>query len=246
MKKHTIILFLLLFSGLLPALAQNLTLTGKIKSQEGNAIEGAVVKTGSTTVITDKNGNYAISLAEGVHQMTVSAKEYKPFSQTVVVKPGQNALPDFILSLGADEMDPVVIIGYGTSTKRDLTGSVTSLKGAEVQDMPTPSFEAAIQGKAPGVQITTGSGVAGSGSLVRIRGVASISAAGDPLYIVDGIPISQNYFVNGNNGGFNNNPLATLNPEDIESIEILKDAAATSIYGSRGSNGVILITTKRA
>jgi TonB-linked SusC/RagA family outer membrane protein len=246
MKKHTIILMLLLFFGIMPGMSQNLTLTGKVKSQEGNAIEGAVVTTGSTSVTTDKNGNYTISLAAGVHQMSVSAKEYKPFSQRVVVKADQNTLPDFILSLSAEELDPVVIIGYGTSTKRDLTGSVTSLKGAEVQDMPTPSFEAAIQGKAPGVQITTGSGVAGSGTLVRIRGVASISAAGDPLYIVDGIPISQNYFVNGNNGGFNNNPLATLNPEDIESIEILKDAAATSIYGSRGSNGVILITTKRA
>jgi TonB-linked SusC/RagA family outer membrane protein len=246
MKKHTIILLLLLFLGIMPGMSQNLTLTGKVKNQDGGVIEGAVVKTGSASVITDKNGNYVIALPAGVHTLSVSAKDYKPFSQTVTVKPGQSNLPDFALEASADDMDPVVIIGYGTSTKRDLTGSVTSLKGADVQDMPTPSFEAAIQGKAPGVQITTGSGVAGSGTLVRIRGVASISAAGDPLYIVDGIPISQNYFVNGNNGGFNNNPLATLNPEDIESIEILKDAAATSIYGSRGSNGVILITTKRA
>jgi len=111
--------------------------------------------------------------------------------------------------------------------------------------MPTPSFENAIQGKASGVQVITGSGLAGSGSVVRIRGIASVSAGGDPLYIVDGIPITQDYFGAGNRGAMNMNPLSTINPNDIESVEILKDAAATGIYGSRGSNGVILITTKR-
>ncbi|NBP05777.1 MAG: hypothetical protein EBV15_06110, partial [Bacteroidetes bacterium] len=247
MKKHIPILLVLLLSGIFPLMAQNPTLTGKVKNQNGKAVEGAVIKTstGETTATTDVNGNFSISLSVGNHTLTISAKDYQEATEAVTVKAGQTSLSDFTLNTSSD-VGEVVIIGYGTSTKRDLTGSVTSLKGADVQDMPTPSFEAAIQGKAPGVQITTGSGVAGSGTLVRIRGVASISAAGDPLYIVDGIPISQNYFVNGNNGGFNNNPLATLNPEDIESIEILKDAAATSIYGSRGSNGVILISTKRA
>lgn len=247
MKKHIPILLILFFSGIIPVLAQNPTLTGKVKNQSGKAVEGAIIKTstGETAATSDVNGNFSIVLPVGNHTLTISAKDYQEITETVSVKPGQTILPDITLNPTSD-VGEVVIIGYGTTTKRDLTGSVTSLKGADVQDMPTPSFEAAIQGKAPGVQITTGSGVAGSGTLVRIRGVASISAAGDPLYIVDGIPISQNYFVNGNNGGFNNNPLATLNPEDIESIEILKDAAATSIYGSRGSNGVILISTKRA
>ncbi|MFZ4785598.1 MAG: SusC/RagA family TonB-linked outer membrane protein, partial [Flavobacteriales bacterium] len=94
-------------------------------------------------------------------------------------------------------------------------------------------------------QVSQGSGMAGSSSILRVRGIASISAGGDPLYVVDGIPITQNQFLNGNNGAMNNNPLASINPADIESIEILKDAAATGIYGSRGSNGVVLITTKR-
>ncbi|MFM7765890.1 MAG: TonB-dependent receptor plug domain-containing protein, partial [Sphingomonadales bacterium] len=247
MKKHIPILLVLLFSGIIPLMAQNPTLTGKVKNQNGKAVEGAVVKTatGETTTTTDVNGNFSISLAVGNHKLIINAKDYQEATEVVSVTAGQTSLRDFTINTSS-EGGEVVVIGYGTTTKRDLTGSVTSLKGADVQDMPTSSFEAAIQGKAPGVQITTGSGVAGSGTLVRIRGVASISAAGDPLYIVDGIPISQNYFVNGNNGGFNNNPLATLNPEDIESIEILKDAAATSIYGSRGSNGVILISTKRA
>ena len=238
---------ILLLTGFIPSMAQNLSLTGKVKNQSGKAVEGAVIKTsaGETAATTDVNGSFSISLSVGKHTLTISAKDFQEATESITVKAGQTVIPDITLTASSD-VGEVVIIGYGTSTKRDLTGSVTSLKGADVQDMPTPSFEAAIQGKAPGVQITTGSGVAGSGTLVRIRGVASISAAGDPLYIVDGIPISQNYFVNGNNGGFNNNPLATLNPEDIESIEILKDAAATSIYGSRGSNGVILISTKRA
>ena len=111
--------------------------------------------------------------------------------------------------------------------------------------MRTPSFEAALQGQAAGVQVSQSSGVAGAGSLIRVRGVASVSAAGDPLYVVDGIPITQDYFLRGNSGALNNNPLATINPNDIDSVEILKDAAATGIYGSRGANGVILITTKR-
>ena len=97
--------------------------------------------------------------------------------------------------------------------------------------MRTPSFEAALQGQAAGVQVSQSSGVAGAGSLIRVRGVASVSAAGDPLYVVDGIPITQNYFLRGNSGAMNNNPLATINPNDIESVEILKDAAATGIYG---------------
>ena len=145
----------------------------------------------------------------------------------------------------------VVIVGYGRQSRRNLVGSISTVSGKDITDMPAPSFEAALQGKAAGVQVIVGSGMAGSASLIRIRGASSISAAGDPLYVVDGIPISQDYFMNRANGsnygaGFNNNPLASINPDDIENIEILKDAAATSIYGSRGANGVILITTKRA
>jgi TonB-dependent SusC/RagA subfamily outer membrane receptor len=145
----------------------------------------------------------------------------------------------------------VVIVGYGRQSRRNLVGSISTVSGKDITDMPAPSFEAALQGKAAGVQVIVGSGMAGSASLIRIRGASSISAAGDPLYVIDGIPISQDYFMNRANGsnygaGFNNNPLASINPDDIENIEILKDAAATSIYGSRGANGVILITTKRA
>lgn len=175
-------------------------------------------------------------------------------SQTVLAqnaktqdRPGEDSLknPD------AESIGDVVIIGYGRSSRRNVVGSISTVNGKEITELPTQSFEGSLQGKAAGVQVTVGSGMAGSASLIRIRGAASISAAGDPLYVVDGIPITQDYFMNRANGsnwggGFNNNPLASINPEDIENIEILKDAAATSIYGSRGANGVILITTKRA
>ena len=158
---------------------------------------------------------------------------------------------DTIKNQDAESIGDVVIIGYGRSSRRNVVGSISTVNGKEITELPTQSFEGSLQGKAAGVQVTVGSGMAGSASLIRIRGAASISAAGDPLYVVDGIPITQDYFMNRANGsnwggGFNNNPLASINPEDIENIEILKDAAATSIYGSRGANGVILITTKRA
>jgi TonB-dependent SusC/RagA subfamily outer membrane receptor len=150
-----------------------------------------------------------------------------------------------------ESVGDVVIIGYGRQNRRNVVGSISTVTGKDITEVPTQSFEASLQGKAAGVQVTVGSGMAGSASLIRIRGAASISAAGDPLYVIDGIPITQDYFLNRSNGynyggGFANNPLASINPEDIENIEILKDAAATSIYGSRGANGVILITTKRA
>ena len=193
--------------------------------------------------MTDYNGQYTLNLPKGTYNITYSFIGYETVKKTVAVQ--GNKVVNVVMKPSQTQLDEVVVVGYGVARRRDLTGSVVSLKSKELTDIPTPSFENAIQGKAAGVQVITGSGIAGSGSMVRVRGVASISAGGDPLYVVDGIPITQDYFLNGNRGGFNTNPLATINPNDIESVEILKDAAATGIYGSRGSNGVVLITTKR-
>jgi len=201
----------------------------------------SVDKGGATS--TNFNGQYSLSLKPGKYAITYSFIGYEPVMKEVDIKGKQ--IINVTMKPASNQLDEVVVVGYGVARKRDLTGSVVSLKTKELTDIPTPSFENAIQGKAAGVQVITGSGIAGSGSMVRVRGVASISAGGDPLYVVDGIPITQDYFLNGNRGGFNTNPLATINPNDIESVEILKDAAATGIYGSRGSNGVVLITTKR-
>ena len=196
-----------------------------------------------TATSTNFNGQYTLSLTPGKHVLTYSFIGYQSVKKEVNLK-GKTVI-NLTMKPSLNQLNEVVVVGYGVARKRDLTGSVVSLKSKDLTDIPTPSFENAIQGKAAGVQVITGSGIAGSGSMVRVRGVASISAGGDPLYVVDGIPITQDYFLNGNRGGFNTNPLATINPNDIESVEILKDAAATGIYGSRGSNGVVLITTKR-
>jgi TonB-dependent SusC/RagA subfamily outer membrane receptor len=143
-------------------------------------------------------------------------------------------------------LDNLEIVGYGIERNKPTTGAVSKINGKDVTAVRTPSFEAALQGQAAGLQISQGSGMAGSGSIVRIRGISSISAGGDPLYIVDGIPITNDYFLRGNSGAMNNNPLASINPADIENVEVRKDAAAAGEYGSRAANGVIIITTKKA
>ena len=158
------------------------------------------------------------------------------------------------LNSTASSLSEVVVVGYGTQRKKEVTGAISRVSAQEITATATPSFEASLQGRVAGVQVSQSSGLAGSGSYVRIRGIASISAGGDPLYVIDGIPVSSDGLaLEGNaatNGyklrsGFTQSPLASINPDDIESIDILKDAGAAGIYGSRGANGVILVTTKR-
>lgn len=238
-------LLLLAFFALIPQLwAQSVT--GVVVDENDDPLPGVAVvaKPSGQGTATEIDGRYTLNLPDGDYVLEFSFIGYKTESKAITVS-GGSAVADFKMSVESSELDEVVVVGYGVQRKRELTNSVVSLKGSELQDMPTPSFENAIQGKASGVQVITGSGLAGSGSVIRVRGIASVSAGGDPLYIVDGIPITQDYFGAGNRGAMNMNPLSTINPNDIESVEILKDAAATGIYGSRGSNGVILITTKR-
>ncbi|GGH70129.1 SusC/RagA family TonB-linked outer membrane protein [Phaeocystidibacter marisrubri] len=229
-----------------PLVAQ--TISGVVTDETNETLPSvAVVVQGTSVAVTsDFDGKYTITgLQPGDYVLEFQVLGYGKKEMPVTLAAGQNLTLNVQLNPETSELDEVVIVGYGVQRKRDVTGSIVKLDSRQLTDMPAPSFETAMQGKAPGVQVVTGSGIAGSGSVVRVRGIASISAGGDPLYVVDGIPITQDYFLKGNSGGMNNNPLASLNPEDIESIEILKDAAATAIYGSRGSNGVILITTKR-
>lgn len=228
------------------ALAQSISGTVTDENNEPLPTVAVIVQGTGKAVTTDFDGKYTITgLAAGNFTLHFEGMGYATKDMPVTLSAGQNLTLNVQLDPESSELDEVVIVGYGVQRKRDVTGSIVKLESRQLTDMPTPSFETSIQGKAPGVQIVTGSGIAGSGSVVRVRGIASISAGGDPLYVVDGIPITQDYFLKGNSGAMNNNPLASLNPQDIESVEILKDAAATAIYGSRGSNGVILITTKR-
>ncbi len=253
-RLHQSLLGLLLFLGAGNLFAQTASLAGKVTGEKGEALSGVTVRLKGTnkSAATNESGTYLIQgIAAGTFTVVFSSEQMEASQEVINLSEGQSLVLDKQLSAKSVGADPVVIIGYGRQNRRDVTGSIARVSGKEIAELPTPSFEAALQGKAPGVQVVVGSGMAGSASLIRIRGVASISAAGDPLYVIDGIPVSQDYFLNRANGsnygsGFNNNPLATINPDDIESVEILKDAAATSIYGSRGANGVILITTKRA
>ena len=215
------------------------TVSGTVTDEEGEGLPGVNVLIKGTTngTQTDLDGNYQLSVSTG----EVLVFSYVGFeSQEISV--GDRTVIDVTLG-GAIELQEVVVVGYGEVDKRKLISSVASVSGSELAEMPVMSFDQALQGKAAGVQVTTTSGVLGSSPKVRIRGVNSITSGTDPLYVIDGVPIQTgefSIFVAGQLNG-----LADLNPNDIESYEILKDGAATAIYGSRASNGVILITTKK-
>jgi TonB-linked SusC/RagA family outer membrane protein len=230
----------------IPLFAQ--TISGSISDETNQSMIGAAVRISGTTIgtVSDINGKFQLNnVPVGKAILEFSFVGYSKVVKTIDVVKDKNVDVKIRMTPNANSLNEMVVVGYGVQRKRDVISSIVKLDGKELTEVPTPSFENGLQGKVSGLQVITGSGAAGSASSVRIRGVASVSAGGDPLYVVDGIPITQDYFLNGNNGASNNNPLATINPNDIESVEILKDAAATGIYGSRGSNGVILITTKR-
>lgn len=246
---YPIKLCMLMFFALctLTTYAQTGSISGKIIDETKLPVPGVTVQVDGTQklAITDENGNFKITgLNSGTYTLTAKYIGYTPQKLTAVVGAG-NVVLNFSLQSTSQNLDQIVVVGYGTQTKREVTGSIAKVTGDKLTALPTPSFEASLQGQAAGVQVTQGSGLAGSGSVIRIRGIGSISAGGDPLYVVDGIPITSDPFITGNRGAMNQNPLATINPNDIESVEILKDAGAAGIYGSRGANGVILITTKR-
>jgi len=227
----------------IPAMAQDKMVTGKvIDAKDNSPLANATVQVKNTKIvtITDNNGTFRLKVPADATTLVVSSVGFA--NKEVAIGAG-----DVTVSLTATnaELNEVVVVGYGVQRKKDVTGAIAKVSGDKIANIPTTSFEAALQGKAPGVQVIQGNGLAGSGAVIRIRGVGSISASGDPLYVIDGIPVISDPFVRSNSGAMNVNPLASINPNDIESIEILKDAGATGIYGSRGANGVILVTTKR-
>ncbi|OQP47039.1 hypothetical protein A4H97_05850 [Niastella yeongjuensis] len=229
---------LLLLSGDL--IAQTRTLTGKVTDANGKPVANAsvVVKGTKVGTITDTDGSYSLNVPVGAKMLIISSINMQPEE----IKLG--TVTDYSLTLKPleESMDEVVIVGYNTIAKRSLTGSVSKVNGDAMLNRPVMSFDQALTGKAAGVQVNTSSGLPGDDVVIRIRGGASISMGGNPLIVLDGVPITQ-----GNQQELYNkyNALAELNPADIESIEVLKDASATAIYGSRGSAGVLLITTKK-
>jgi TonB-linked SusC/RagA family outer membrane protein len=195
------------------------------------------VKGTNTGATTDASGRYSISVPDNA---TLVVSFIGLITQEVPV--GNRSTVDVRLASDVTGLNEVVVVGYGTQQKRDLTGSIAQIKGSEISSLPVQSFEQGLQGRAAGVNITTPNGVLGNAPIIRIRGVNSISSSSQPLIIIDGLPINNSLNVT----GFTlSNPLADLNPSDIDSYEVLKDAASTAIYGSRAANGVILITTKK-
>ncbi len=227
---------LALFVGLfltVGAFAQQITVKGHVKDATGEAIIGATIKIAGTQqgTVSDFDGNFTLKADPGA-TLNISYIGYQPAN----VRAAANLV--VTLQDDAQVLQDVVVIGYGTVKKSDATGSVMSVEADQLNKGLATSPADLLQGKTPGVQITTNSGAPGAGSKIRIRGGSSLSASNDPLIVIDGLPISSTDITGGD-------VLNTINPNDIESFSILKDASATAIYGSRASNGVILITTKK-
>ena len=221
----------------LSAQAQETVVSGTVTSTEdvgGLPGVNVLVKNSTQGTVTDIDGNYNISVPGAEAVLVFSSVGYE--SQEVTV--GNRSVIDLQLDPDLQSLDEVVVVGYGSINKRDVTGAISSVSGEEIAEVPVASFDQALQGRAAGVQVNQASGRPGAGTRILIRGTSSISAGSDPLYVIDGFPISTEVV------GAGINPFNNINPNDIESVEILKDAAATAIYGSRGANGVVLITTK--
>ncbi len=218
-------------------------ITGNVTdASNGEPVIGATVTIKGTTLgaITDFEGNYIIEkVPVGEAIVSVSYVSYVTKNETILLRNGDNYRLKSQISPDQNILDEVVVVGYGVQKKKDLTGAVTSVGAEQFQKGNIATPEQLVMGKVAGVQITSNSGQPGSGSRIRIRGGSSLNASNDPLIVIDGVPV-DNGTINGAS-----NPLSLINPNDIENITIMKDASAAAIYGARGANGVILITTKK-
>jgi len=221
------------------SLAQDVTINGTVTDAEtGEPLPGVNVVIKGTTdgVSTDLQGSYKISAGpDAVLVFSFIGMESKEVSVN-----GRSRI-DVKLGYDVSQLSEVVVVGYGSQIKEDLTGNIANVSGEDIENIAVPSFEQAIQGRTAGVQITSQNGKVGGGINIRVRGSSSITASNEPLYVIDGVPMTS---ASQSATNATTNPLSDLNFNDIESIDILKDASASAIYGSRGSNGVVLITTK--
>ena len=241
--------FLILFS--IPCLlfAQQTVVEGLVLDDTGNPLPGATVQiqgVDQVGAITNFDGEFSVLLDSPDQSIVVSYIGF--ISETIEVN-GQNNLT-ISLSQDISELEEVVVIGYGTVLKKDLTGSVASVEVSDEIARQSSTVDQLLQGRAAGIYVTQNAANPGSGISVRIRGTSSLRGNNEPLYVVDGIIISSASedvvaTGGGNTGQEQQNGLNGINPRDIEDIQILKDASATAIYGSRGANGVVLITTKK-
>ena len=239
MKKLILSLFVIMCVAF-SAIAQERTVSGTVTSQGDNLpIPGVSVKLVGATggAITGSDGKFSLKAPQGATAVQFSFIGYvsqtKPLTSSNVLN--ASLVED---SKGLSE---VVVVGYGTQVRKEITGSVGSVKGETLKNLASPSFDKQLAGQVTGVQASNTSGILGQPARIRIRGTNSISSGAEPLYVIDGVP-----YISGDQGAVTSyNPLGDINPNDIESYDVLKDGAATAIYGSRAASGVILITTKR-
>lgn len=237
-------LLLMLCMFIQTALAQQFNVTGKVTdAASGAALVGVTIniKGTNTGASTAANGSYSLQ---------VSAKDILVFSTVGYSAQEKTVGAQKVINIGltatSEALEEVMVVAYGTAKKSTFTGSASTVKVKEIEDQPNSSFEKALAGRVSGLQVSTTSGQAGATSAIRIRGIGSMNASSEPLYVIDGVPV-----ISGNAGGLNeyiqttSNVMSTLNPSDIESLTVLKDAAASALYGSRAANGVIIITTKK-
>src|SRR5574344_2198149 len=234
-----LLLCLMMFGGMMPAYAQSgsVKVTGQVVDEQKEPMIGVTVKpvASKNGAITDLDGNFSLSVPKGTKQLQISFVGYKT---SIVSIPASNNV-NVQMTPDTKVLNDVVVIGYGTQRKSDLTGSVSNVTSKDFNGGMINSAEQLINGKVSGVQITSGGGSPTDGSTIRVRGGSSLNASNDPLIVIDGVPL-DNTGVQGMG-----NALSMIAPDNIENMTILKDASATAIYGSRASNGVIIITTKK-
>ena len=239
------LLFLLLLAALsfsTRAQAQTGSVSGKVLDSKGAGIPGATVLVEGTTLGSSSNVDGTFNIANvlaGPHALTISFVGYTSSRIPVTVVAGQNVSADATLGENTTQLAEAVVVGYGTQRRQDITGAVATVDAKQFVMGQVTNPEQLIQGKVAGVSITTGGGAPGTGTTIRIRGNSSLTANSDPLYVIDGVPVDKEEIKGASN------PLSLINPSDIETFTILKDASATAIYGNRASGGVILITTKK-
>jgi TonB-dependent SusC/RagA subfamily outer membrane receptor len=223
------------------ATAQDQTISGTVTDAVTNQpIAGVTIRAvgSGSAAQSDANGNYEIGLNSNIKALYFTFVGYT----TQQVSINNRSKIDIQLVSTASDLDEIVVVGYGTQMKKDMTGSFSNIKMSDLEDVPLQTVESALQGRAPGVFVNTSSGKLGQALQIRVRGISSITASSQPLYVIDGVPVISTAM-----GTYDepDNPLSAISPDDIETLDVLKDAAATAIYGARGSNGVVLITTKK-
>lgn len=229
------ILLLFLSHNVPLAQAQQKTISGRVTDENNEALPGVSIVVKGTTqgTVTDSNGTYRINLGGDAPALVFSYVGY--LTEEVVI--GSQSVIDLAMNPDITTLQEMVVIGYGSQEKRDVTGAISSITSESIKELPVASLDYAMQGRAAGVQVITNSGEPGGATSIRIRGVGTVNS-NEPLYVIDGVPI-----VNQVNTGVS--ALSTINPGDIESIDVLKDASATAIYGARAQNGVVIVTTKK-